>query len=138
MVGKKELNGHFAGFHNLFGVGFDNHTLRNRHYAGSNEGTSLFNLNNTDTASADFVSALHVAESGNFDTCQSGGFENCVICGHAKGHAVYCNINIFHYGTLLSYFLIIALNLQVPIQAPHLIHLAVSISYAGFFLPGAT
>jgi hypothetical protein len=90
--GKDKLESCLSCGSDLCGVGLNLHTVGNGVYAGGNKTASAGSLNNTDTASADFVLFLHIAESGNLHACCAGSLENGGALRHADSYAVNCNI----------------------------------------------
>ena len=76
MVGKNKLKVEFSCISNLRSVCEDFHTFVYGGYTGSYKCTSAFNFYKAETASADLVDILQIAESGNVDPGFSGGLQH--------------------------------------------------------------
>ncbi|CDC75945.1 putative uncharacterized protein [Candidatus Colimorpha enterica] len=113
---------------NLRGVGLDLHALGYGVNAGGNKSARTGSLNDADTAGADLVDLLHVAEGRDLNAGGTRSFKNRGALGYAYGDTVYFTINHFHIQRTPSYFLEIAPNLQPDMQAPHFTHLEASIT----------
>jgi hypothetical protein len=86
--GKNKLKGSLSCSSNLGGVSLDSHALGYGVNAGGNKTASTCSLNNTDTASADLILFLHIAESRNFYTCRTGSLKNSSALGYAYSNTV--------------------------------------------------
>ena len=92
MGGKNKLESSLASGSYLGGVGGYFHTLGYGVNASGNKSASAGSLNNTDTASTDFVLFLHIAEGGDFHACCAGCFKNSCALGYAYSNTVNFNI----------------------------------------------
>ena len=77
----------------LRSVGLDFHAFVYGIYAGCNETARTGNFNETETASADFVDVLEVAESGDVDIRISAGFKN----GNAGRYGIFSTVYFYIY-----------------------------------------
>jgi hypothetical protein len=123
VVGKDKLEIEFSCLTELFVIGPYLHTLAYGGYAGCLECTCALDLYEAKTASADFVDILKIAESRDIDISFTSSFENRIICRYFYLNSIDCEFYSVHY-VLPPYFLLIAPNLQLSIQVPHLIHLS--------------
>ena len=82
MSGKDELEVGLSGSHYLGGVRSDFHAVRYFGNASSHQTSCALNFNETETASADLVDVLEVAESGNIDFRDSGSVDDLAACGN--------------------------------------------------------
>ncbi len=96
-VGREDqLQRGLAGFLHASRVGLDLHTFRNRIHASGNQTASTGGFYHADTASADLVDILQIAQGGNLHTGLTGGLQNGGTLGDANGNAVYFYIYHFH------------------------------------------
>ena len=80
--GENEFKVGLSGSHNLGGVRSDFHAVRYFGNASSHETSCALDFNETETASADFVDVLEIAESGNIDLRDSGSVDDLAACGN--------------------------------------------------------
>ena len=82
MSGENEFKVGLSGSHNLGGVRSDFHAVRYFGNASSHEASCALDFNETESASADFVDVLEIAESGNIDLRDSGSVDDLAACGN--------------------------------------------------------
>ncbi len=133
VVGEQQLEGLFTGIAKLGGVGLDLHALRDLLKTCDGVAPCALDLDDADTAGADRVDVLEVAKGGDADAGLFSCLQNGVIRRNLNVHAVNLHVDHIHIGS--PYFLTIALNLQVSMQAPHLMHLVVSIVWGSLTFP---
>ena len=80
--GENEFKVGLSGSHNLGGVRSDFHAVRYFGNASSHEASCALDFNETESASADFVDVLEIAESGNIDLRDSGSVDDLAACGN--------------------------------------------------------
>ena len=98
MLGEDQLHVRLAGFARLFAVGLDDHALGDRVVAGREQAIEALDLDNADTARADLVQLLPVAQRRDIDAGQTGGFQNRGAFGYLYLHAV--NRYVYHFASL--------------------------------------
>ena len=104
VIGKQQLQIHFAGIDDAGRIGFDFHPLGAGVYAGSHQPerlSALRHLHQTQPAGADLIDILQVAQGGDIDLRRLGGFENRGPLGNGIGSAVYFDVQSFHSTTIL-------------------------------------
>ena len=92
--GENQLDVGLSCSSDLGGVGLDFHAFGDGVNAGSNHAAGAGYFNKAETASADFIDVLEVAEGRDVDVCISAGFEN----GDARGYGIFDTVyfNIYH------------------------------------------
>jgi hypothetical protein len=141
--GKDKLQSLSSGIQNLRAVRLDLCALigsSKRIHAGSYQSASLGRLNETDTAVADFIGITKEAQRRDLYARLMGSVQD--RCSFRNGHRDSVNFHINHFNFIchscfLPYCLLIALNLQFAMQAPHFTHLAESIAIEASLWPGA-
>ena len=124
MVAQQQFQVDLPGRPELGGIGLDVHALGNRQDAGRAERAGA-GIHDTHAAGADLVDILQVAQRGDVDPSLFGGFENRRAGGDFNTDAVNRKLNeIFHLccSSSRDYSLMIAPNLHVAMQFPHLMH----------------
>ena len=109
------------------GVSKNLHALAHRHHAGGGQAAGTLYLAYADAAGADGVDLLEIAQSGDADAGQMRGLQYGGALGSDHGNVIDLEIYGIHCRSLLSYRFTMALKRQVSMQAPHLMHLRVSI-----------
>ena len=109
------------------GVSKNLHALAHRHHAGGGQAAGTLYLAYADAAGADGVDLLEIAQSGDADADQMRGLQYGGALGSDHGNVIDLEIYGIHCRSLLSYRFTMALKRQVSMQAPHLMHLRVSI-----------
>ena len=89
--GEDEFKVGLSGSHNLGGVRSDFHAVRYFGNASSHEASCALDFNETETASADFVDVLQIAESGNIDLRDSGSVDDLA----ARGNFIIATVNFY-------------------------------------------
>ena len=102
MRGKDQLQRRFAGGAHLVGVGLNFHAFVHGIDAGGHKAARAGRFDNADTAGADLVHILQIAQRGDLHTGSVSRFQNGGALRHADGNAVHFNINHIHDSTLLS------------------------------------
>ena len=102
MRGKDQLQRRLAGGAHLVGVGLNFHALVHGIDAGGHKTARAGRFDNADTAGADLVHILQIAQRGDLHTGSVSRFQNGGALRHADGNAVHFNINHIHDSTLLS------------------------------------
>ena len=136
VIGKNKFERDLSGSNYLRSIGEHFHTLFYFYKASGLKVFSSGNFYYAHTARTLIGYVLKVAKRGNIYTDSLSGVQNSGAGRNGNGYSVY--LQIYHIHDLISYFLLIALNLQLAIQAPHLIHLSVSIFMDASLCPGAT
>ena len=85
---KDELERRFPRLADLRGVGEYLHALAHRIDAGSGHGARALDLDDADTAGADGVDILQIAQRGDLDASQVRRFKNCGVFGGFDFNAV--------------------------------------------------
>ena len=101
MGGEDQFQRRAAGGLYLRRVGLDLHPFGNRVHAGSHQTTGAGRFDHADTAGADLIDILQVAQGGDIDLRRLGGFENRGPLGNGIGSAVYFDVQSFHSTTIL-------------------------------------
>ena len=130
VVREHELEDGAAGVESTLAVGVDHHAFHDRSGAGGSQVAAAFNFDHADTAAGGLVGNtaaefVPVAEGRNLDIELTGGFQNSGTGRNSHLLAVDGKIDSIHCCT---HSLTIALKGHPSIQAPHLIHLAVSMT----------
>ena len=94
--GENQLKGVPAALSDLLGVGEHFHALVDGEHASRDERTGSLDLDHADTAGADLVHILEVAEGGNLDARISRRFKDRNALGYAQGHIIYLYVYHFH------------------------------------------
>ena len=131
--GQHQFESRLARALHLLGIGADLHPLRYRIDTGRYESSRAGGFHHTDAAGADLVDILHEAERGDLHAGLTGRFQNRRTLGYADRNTIDRYIDHFHFSALLSYFFTMASKRHFSIQAPHLIHLSVSM-WNGFLI----
>ena len=137
VVGQDQLQHGLAGRADSGGVGLDDHALGHGHHAGSGQGAGA-HVHHTHTAGADLVDVLEVAQGGNMDVGLTGSFQDGGTGRNADLHAINRNVKHIHYKSISfrsNQPLVMAPNLHFSIQAPHLRHLELSMTWGSRTLP---
>ena len=124
MVAQQQLQVHPAGFPDLGGIGLDVHAFRHGQHAGRAERAGA-GVHDTHAAGADLVDILQVAQRGNVDPGFFRRFQNRRAGRNFNTDAVNRKLNeILHLcrSSSRDYSLMIAPNLHVAMQFPHLMH----------------
>ena len=135
MRGENQLQRGLAGFN-------DGRTIRpdfraftvKRINAGSNQAAGALDFDDADAAGADRVDIFQVAEGRDIDADRVGSFQNCGTLGNRIIPAVDFYIDVIHCSAP-PYFLMIAPNLHFSMQAPHLMHLDLSMTCGCLTVP---
>ena len=147
VVGKDEFDHGAAGVDDAGAVGQHFHAFHAVGGASRGKVTTratieiLGHFDDAHAAATGFVFKFHscqleIAEGRNMDTGHAGGFQNGSAFRDLNLFVINCYVNHI-CSPPLFYWTEIAPNLHVAIQAPHLMHLVVSITIEGSLWPGA-
>ena len=141
IVGKDKLDHGAAGVDDAVGMGVDHHAFHAVSSASGSQVSTAFHFDDAHTAATGLVFKFHscqfkIAKGRNMDTGLAGSFQNGGAFFDLNLFVVNCYIN-HSMSPPLFYLTEMALNLQPLIQAPHLMHLVVSITIEGSLWPGA-
>ena len=134
MVGEQQLHHGPPGLLDLGGVGADHHALRNGGGAGRSQVAPSGNLHHADAAGGGPVfkaqlMQVHIAQGRNMNAYGFSRLQNCAAGFCLRLHSVNGKMNHFrHCHSLPSYRFSTAPKRQPSMQAPHLMHLAWSIT----------
>ena len=137
MVAQDQFQNGPAGVQGALGIGVDHHAFHDGSGAGRSQIASLFHFDHADTAAGGMVrntaaQLVAIAQSRNIDIQFLGGVQNRGSSRNGHRFAVDCKIYVAHRFT---HPLTIAFFGQPSIQAPHLMHFAVSITCFCFSSP---
>lgn len=76
VVGKQQLEVDLSALADLGGVGFNLHTLANRHNTGGSKRSCSLYFHKAEAAGADLLNIFKIAKGGNIDVCFLCGFED--------------------------------------------------------------
>jgi len=147
VVGKDEFDHGATGVDDAVAVGQHFHAFHAVGGASRGQVTArtaveiLGHFDDANAAAAGFVFKFHscqfkIAKGRNMDTGHAGGFQNGSAFRDLNLFVINCYVNHI-CSPPLFYLTEIAPNLQPAIQAPHLMHLVVSMTIEGSLWPGA-
>ena len=130
VVAEHELKDGAAGIESTLAVGVDHHAFHDRSCTGGSQIAAAFNFDHADTAAGGLVGNaaaefVPIAEGRDLDIELTGGVQNGGTGRYSDLFPIDGKIDSIHCCT---HFLTIAFLGHPPIQAPHLIHLAVSMT----------
>ena len=130
VVAEHELKDGAAGIESTLAVGVDHHAFHDRSGTGGSQIAAAFNFDHADTAAGGLVGNaaaefVPIAEGRDLDIELTGGVQNGGTGRYSDLFPIDGKIDSIHCCT---HFLTIAFLGHPPIQAPHLIHLAVSMT----------
>ena len=130
VVTEHKLKNGAAGIESALAVGVDHHAFHNRSGTGGSQIAAAFNFDHADTAAGRLVGNaaaefVPIAEGRDLDIELTGGVQNGGTGRYSDLFPIDGKIDSIHCCT---HFLTIAFLGHPPIQAPHLIHLAVSMT----------
>ena len=140
VIGNQKLQIHLTGCRDLGRIRNNLHALADGVNTGGDHAEGLASLGDLDkaqTTSADLIDVLQIAKSGDVDTGFLSRIQNGRTLRSSDRHTVNFQIYHIHFFWVLSYYLVIALNLQDSTQAPHFTHFSASMANAASFFPGA-
>ncbi len=142
VVAEDQLEDSLAGVEGAGGGGEHLHAFHHVGGAGRGQVAATLHFDHADAAATGFVFEIHsveleIAERRDVDAGHAGSLEDGGAFGDLYRLVIYGEINHINVSLIKCYLMEIAPNLQLPIQAPHLMHLVLSIAIEASLWPGA-